>query len=112
VVRRVCGLRVARPFVLDPSCGYHRKGARELSVQPLINVAIRSSKSMLERAGLPPIRCHDLRHSCLSLLAQSCQPIRNLQAQEVGGWGGGDRGNRRSTEVIAVSSSTGAHLCL
>ena len=30
----------------------------------------------------------------------------------VGGWGGGDPGNRRSTEVIAVSSSTGAHLRL
>jgi integrase len=52
---------------------------------------------MLERAGLPPIRCYDLRHSCLSLLAQSCQPIRNLQAQEVGGWSGGDPDNGRFT---------------
>jgi integrase len=33
-----------------------------------------------ERAGLPPIRFHDLRHSCLSLLAQCGEPIRDLQA--------------------------------
>ncbi len=31
-------------------------------------------------AALPPIRFHDLRHSCLSLLAQRGEPIRDLQA--------------------------------
>ena len=44
------------------------------------NVVNRSFKSLLERAGLPPIRFHDLRHSCLSLLAQRGEPIRDLQA--------------------------------
>jgi integrase len=29
---------------------------------------------------LPPIRFHDLRHSCLSLLASRGEPIRDLQA--------------------------------
>ncbi len=40
----------------------------------------RHYKPLLERAGLPPIRFHDLRHSCLSLLAQRGEPIRDLQA--------------------------------
>ncbi len=44
------------------------------------NVVNRSFKPLLERAGLPPIRFHDLRHSCLSLLAQRGEPIRDLQA--------------------------------
>jgi integrase len=30
-------------------------------------------------ARLPLIRFHDLRHSCLSLLAQRGEPIRDLQ---------------------------------
>src|SRR5215216_3078135 len=44
------------------------------------NVVNRSFKPLLERAGLPPIRFHDLRHSCLSLLANRGEPIRDLQA--------------------------------
>jgi integrase len=44
------------------------------------NVVNRSFKPLLERAGLPPIRFHDLRHSCLSLLASRGEPIRDLQA--------------------------------
>lgn len=44
------------------------------------NVANRCFKPLLKRAGLPPIRFHDLRHSCLSLLAQRGEPIRDLQA--------------------------------
>ncbi len=44
------------------------------------NVVNRKFKPLLERAGLPPIRFHDLRHSCLSLLAQRGEPIRDLQA--------------------------------
>ena len=44
------------------------------------NVVNRYYKPLLERAGLPPIRFHDLRHSCLSLLAQRGEPIRDLQA--------------------------------
>ncbi len=44
------------------------------------NVVNRHYKPLLERAGLPPIRFHDLRHSCLSLLAQRGEPIRDLQA--------------------------------
>ena len=44
------------------------------------NVVNRYYKPLLKRAGLPPIRFHDLRHSCLSLLAQRGEPIRDLQA--------------------------------
>jgi integrase len=44
------------------------------------NVVNRYYKPLLEQAGLPPIRFHDLRHSCLSLLAQRGEPIRDLQA--------------------------------
>jgi integrase len=44
------------------------------------NVVNRYYKPLLSRASLPPIRFHDLRHSCLSLLAQSGEPIRDLQA--------------------------------
>lgn len=44
------------------------------------NVVNRHFKPLLLRAGLPPIRFHDLRHSCLSLLAQRGEPIRDLQA--------------------------------
>jgi len=44
------------------------------------NVVNRYYKPLLKRAGLPPIRFHDLRHSCLSLLAQRGEPVRDLQA--------------------------------
>lgn len=44
------------------------------------NVVNRHFKPLLSRAGLLPIRFHDLRYSCLSLLAQSAEPIRDLQA--------------------------------
>ena len=44
------------------------------------NVVNRFFKPLLVRTGLPPIRFHDLRHSCLSLLAQRGEPIRDLQA--------------------------------
>src|SRR5215213_2595172 len=44
------------------------------------NVVNRYYKPLLKRAGLPPIRFHDLRHSCLSLLAQRGEPLRDLQA--------------------------------
>ncbi len=44
------------------------------------NIVNRHFKPLLERASLPPIRFHDLRHSCLSLLAQRGEPIRDLQA--------------------------------
>lgn len=44
------------------------------------NVVNRHFKPLLQRAGLPPVRFHDLRHSCLSLLAQQGVPLRDLQA--------------------------------
>ena len=44
------------------------------------NVVNRHFKPLLKRAELPDIRFHDLRHSCLSLLAQRGEPIRDLQA--------------------------------
>ncbi len=61
------------------------KGLREPSVQPSNNVVNRNFTPLLERAGLPPIRFRDLRHGCLSLLAQAGQPIRDLKAQGAGG---------------------------
>lgn len=53
-----------------------RRG-RPLEAQNVVN---RSFKPLLRRAGLPPITCHDLRHSCLSLSASRGVPIRDLQA--------------------------------
>lgn len=50
---------------------------RPLDAQNVVNGFF---KPLLVRAGLPPIRFHDLRHSCLSLLAQRGEPIRDLQA--------------------------------
>lgn len=44
------------------------------------NVVNRHHKPLLRRTELPPIRFHDLRHSCLSLLAERGEPIRDLQA--------------------------------
>ncbi len=52
-------------------------GGKPLDAQNVVN---RHFKPLLEKAGLPPIRFHDLRHSCLSLLAQRGEPIRDLQA--------------------------------
>jgi len=63
---------------------YHDKGlvfaSREGKPLDAQNVVNRYFKPLLKRAGLPPIRFHDLRHSCLSLLAQRGEPIRDLQA--------------------------------
>lgn len=44
-----------------------------------LNVINRSFKPLLKRAD-SPLRFHDLRHSCLSLLAQRGEPIRDFQA--------------------------------
>ncbi len=37
---------------------------------------VREFKALLERVALPPIRFHDLRHSCASLLAANGVPVR------------------------------------
>ena len=44
------------------------------------NIVNRHFKPLLEKAGLSPIRFHDLRHSCLSLHPERGEPIRDLQA--------------------------------
>jgi integrase len=44
------------------------------------NIINRSFNPLLEKAMLPPIRFHDLQHSCLSLFAQRGEPIHDLQA--------------------------------
>jgi integrase len=66
------------------STSYHDQGlvfasseGKPLDAQNVVN---RYYKPLLKHAGLPPIRFHDLRHSCLSLLAQRGEPIRDLQA--------------------------------
>jgi len=80
------------------------------------NVVNRSFKSLLGRAGLPPIRFHGLRYSCLSLLASRGEPIRDLQA--IAGRSSGE--DKRTTlltggSTVAVngpSSSPGSFLTL
>jgi integrase len=52
------------------------KHGKPLDAQNFVN---RHYKPLLKRAA-SPIRFHDLRHSCLSLLAQRNEPIRDLQA--------------------------------
>ena len=43
------------------------------------NAAYRRMKTLLQRAGLPSIRFHDLRHSCASLLLANDVPMKQIQ---------------------------------
>ena len=43
------------------------------------NVVNRSLKPLLEHAGLPPIRFHDLRHTCATLLLSAAVPPKVVQ---------------------------------
>ena len=61
----------------DNGLAFVSSNAKPLDAQNIVN---RFYKPLLKRASLPPIRFHDLRHSCLSLLAQRGEPIRDLQA--------------------------------
>ena len=67
----------AGPLYEDQGLVFATSAGRPLEAQNVVN---RHFKPLLKLAGLPPIRFHDLRHSCLSLLAQSGEPIRDLQA--------------------------------
>jgi len=67
----------AGPLYQDGGLVFASGQGKPLDAQNIVN---RHYKSLLQRAGLPPIRFHDLRHSCLSLLAQRGEPIRDLQA--------------------------------
>jgi integrase len=67
----------AGPLHEDGGLVFASRHGRPLDAQNVVN---RHFKPLLRRAGLPPIRFHDLRHSCLSLLAQRGEPIRDLQA--------------------------------
>jgi integrase len=67
----------AGPVYHDEGLVFASRFGTPLDAQNVVN---RYYKPLLERAGLPPIRFHDLRHSCLSLLAQRGEPIRDLQA--------------------------------
>jgi integrase len=67
----------AGPVYRDEGLVFASRYGTPLDAQNVVN---RYYKPLLERAGLPPIRFHDLRHSCLSLLAQHGEPIRDLQA--------------------------------
>ncbi len=67
----------AGPLYWDGSLVFASRRGTPLDAQNVVN---RHYKPLLKRAGLPPIRFHDLRHSCLSLLAQRGEPIRDLQA--------------------------------
>lgn len=67
----------AGPVYQDEGLVFASRNGTPLDAQNVVN---RYYKPLLKRAGLPPIRFHDLRHSCLSLLAQRGEPIRDLQA--------------------------------
>jgi integrase len=67
----------AGPLYRDGGLVFGSRHGTPLDAQNVVN---RYYKPLLKRAGLPPIRFHDLRHSCLSLLAQRGEPIRDLQA--------------------------------
>jgi integrase len=67
----------AGPLYQDGDLVFASRHGTPMDAQNVVN---RYYKPLLERAGLPPIRFHDLRHSCLSLLAQHGEPIRDLQA--------------------------------
>jgi integrase len=67
----------AGPLYQDGDLVFASRHGTPMDAQNIVN---RYYKPLLERAGLPPIRFHDLRHSCLSLLAQRGEPIRDLQA--------------------------------
>jgi integrase len=67
----------AGPLYQDGGLVFASGQGKPLDAQNVVN---RYYKPLLKRAGLPPIRFHDLRHSCLSLLAQRGEPIRDLQA--------------------------------
>ena len=67
----------AGPVYQDEGLVFASRYGTPLDAQNVVN---RYYKPLLERAGLPPVRFHDLRHSCLSLLAQRGEPIRDLQA--------------------------------
>jgi integrase len=51
-----------------------RKGTYAYAGEDEVNAAVQRGSEET------PIRFHDLRHSCLSLLAQRGEPIRDLQA--------------------------------
>ncbi len=85
--RAVSALKSHRKRQLEKklvATSYHDQGlvfaSREGTPLDAQNVVNRYYKPLLEQAGLPPIRFHDLRHSCLSLLAQRGESIRDLQA--------------------------------
>jgi integrase len=85
--RAVSALKSHRKRQLEEklvAASYHDQGlvfaSREGKPLDAQNIVNRYYKPLLKRAGLPPIRFHDLRHSCLSLLAQRGEPIRDLQA--------------------------------
>ena len=58
----------AGPLYQDRELVFASRYGAPLDAQNIVN---RHYKPLLERAGLPPVRFHDLRHSCLSLLAPS-----------------------------------------
>jgi integrase len=69
--------RDAGPLYEDQGLVFASQYGGPLDAQNIVN---RYFKPLLQRTGLPQIRFHDLRHSCLSLLAQRGEPIRDLQA--------------------------------
>ena len=67
----------AGPLYVDQDLVFATRLGTPIDAQNVVN---RHFKPLLKRTGLPLVRFHDLRHSCLSLLAQRGEPIRDLQA--------------------------------
>jgi len=75
--RRQLEEKLGTPSYEDSGLVFATGKGTPLDAQNIVN---RHFKPLLEEASLPPVRFHDLRHSCLSLLAQRGEPIRDLQA--------------------------------
>ncbi len=75
--RQLKDKRQARGKWHDNDLVFTSKEGKPVDAQNVVN---RHFKPLLEQAELPKIRFHDLRHSCITLLALRGAPIRDLQA--------------------------------
>lgn len=70
--------------ILRQQIGAHPEFVFVFQGKPVYQTSTRAFKMAVQRAGLPDIRWHDLRHVWASRLAQAGTPM--LALQELGGW--------------------------
>lgn len=70
--------------VLRGQLGQHARYVFTWKGKPMVQVNTRAWRTAVERAGLAPLRWHDLRHTWASWHAQAGTPLNVLQ--EMGGW--------------------------